>query len=672
MDTNKTHTLQNENIPQQPGARKGRHSSAATDSKELTTDVHFSLFTDYDIELFKAGKHYHLYNKLGSHLVEHNGVKGVYYAVWAPNARYVSVVGNFNGWDRQSMPMYARWDYSGIWELFIPNLESGGYYKYYIESHNGYTVEKGDPYAFHWETPPATATMAWALDYEWTDMQWMNERRERHVLTKPISVYEVHIGSWRRKYDDNGRFLTYREMAEELPAYCRYMGFTHVELMPVMEHPFYGSWGYQITGYFAPSSRFGTPQDFMFLVDQLHNAGIGVILDWVPSHFPTDEHGLGYFDGTHLYEHPDPRKGFHKDWKSLIFNYGRNEVRAFLISNALYWLDKYHIDGLRVDAVASMLYLDYSRNSGEWEPNEFGGRENLEAIAFIKDFNDAVHTHHPDVITIAEESTAFPKVTHPTGGGGLGFDMKWMMGWMNDTLSYFQKDPVYRSHHQGQLTFSIHYAFSERFVLPLSHDEVVYGKHSLINKMPGDTWQQFANLRLLYAYMFGHPGAKMIFMGGDFAQRHEWRHDFSLDWHENHDPKHNGIQKLLKDLNGLYFNEPALYEFNYTYEGFEWIDINDTTNSVISWLRKGRSENDNLIFVANFTPVCRENYRIGIHRMGYYMEIFNSDNQEYSGSDCLNHQELETAPIPRHGRTHSLSLTLPPLGVTVLKFTRGY
>ncbi|HRO41645.1 MAG TPA: 1,4-alpha-glucan branching protein GlgB [Flavipsychrobacter sp.] len=545
---------------------------------------HFSLLTDFDIELFKAGKHFHLYNKLGAHVAEHRGVKGTYFAVWAPNAKYVSVVGSFNGWNRGAHKMQVRWDGSGIWEGFVPQVGKGDYYKYYIESHSGFSVEKGDPYAFHWETPPATASVVWNLDFKWTDNNWMKERSRQHALSKPISVYEVHLGSW-RKTEDN-RFLTYREMAIELPAYCKQMGFTHVELMPVMEHPFFGSWGYQITGYFAPSSRFGTPQDFMYLVNELHKANIGVLLDWVPSHFPSDEHGLAYFDGTHLYEHPDPRKGFHPDWNSYIFNYGRSEVRAFLISNALYWLDKYHIDGLRVDAVASMLYLDYSRNHGEWEPNENGGRENLDSIYFLREFNNSVHLFHPDTITIAEESTAFPGVTHPIDAGGLGFDMKWMMGWMHDTLYYFAKDPVYRNHHHGQLIFSIVYAFLERFMLPLSHDEVVYGKGSLINKMPGDNWQQFANLRLLFAYMYGHPGAKMIFQGGEFAQRHEWRHDFSLDWHESEDAPNKGIQQLVADLNALYRSQPALYERNFTWEGFEWIDFNDTTNSVIAWLRK--------------------------------------------------------------------------------------
>jgi 1,4-alpha-glucan branching enzyme len=630
----------------------------------------YPILTEYDINLFKAGNHYNLYKKLGNHLTEKDGIKGCYFSVWAPNAKYVSVVGNFNGWTRGSHPMDARWDGSGIWEIFIPGVGSQECYKYYIENENGYKVEKGDPYATHWENAPATASITRDLNYEWSDEAWMIERSNNHLLTKPISVYEVHLGSWRRKEDN--QFLSYRELAEELPGYCKYMGFTHVELMPVMEHPFYGSWGYQITGYFAPSSRYGTPEDFMFLIDKLHNAGIGVILDWVPSHFPTDEHGLGYFDGTHLYEHEDPRKGFHQDWKSNIFNYGRNEVRAFLISNAVYWLDKYHIDGLRVDAVASMLYLDYSRNHGEWEPNEFGGRENLEAIRFLKDFNDAVHSHYPDTITIAEESTAFPKVTLPTDAGGLGFDLKWMMGWMHDTLSYFQKDPIYRSHHHGQLTFSIHYAFSEKFVLPLSHDEVVHGKYSLINKMPGDDWQKFANLRLLYSYMYGHPGAKMVFMGGEFAQRHEWKHDYSLDWHENNTDNNQSIQRLLKDLNDIYKHESALYEYNFSYEGFEWIDINDSMNNVISWIRKGKNENEYLIFIANFSPMLRTNYRIGIPKMGYYSELFNSDSQIYGGGNNLNKPELETAPIPKHGRTHSLSLTLPPLGITILKYIRGY
>lgn len=672
MADSKTENIKEKKAPVKRKAPVKKKPDKPTVSTPQNNNESFSLFTDFDIQLFKAGKLYHLYNKMGSQVVEHKGVKGAYFAVWAPNARNVYVIGNFNGWNRQSHPMAARWDGSGIWETFIPHLTKGEYYKYFVESHNGHTAEKGDPYAFHWETPPHTASIVWPLDFKWTDQKWLKERKNGAPLEKPISVYEMHLGSWRKKAEEGGRFLTYREIAAELPAYCQYMGFTHVEMMPVMEHPFFGSWGYQITGYFAPSSRFGTPQDFMHLINELHKAGVGVILDWVPSHFPVDEHGLHFFDGTHLYEHADPRKGFHPDWKSDIFNYGRNEVRGFLIANALYWLDKFHIDALRVDAVASMLYLDYSRNEGEWIPNEFGGRENLEAISFIQEFNDAVHNNHNDVFTVAEESTAYPGVTAPTNSGGLGFDMKWMMGWMHDTLSYFQKEPIYRSHHQGQLAFSIHYAFSEKFTLPLSHDEVVYGKGSLINKMPGDEWQQFANLRLLYAYMYGHPGAKMVFMGGEFAQRHEWQHDYSLDWHENHHPLHNGVQKLLKDLNALYKKEPALYEYNFHPEGFEWIDHQDSMNSVLSWKRKGKQSLDNLIFIANFTPVVRENYRIGIDDRGFYKEVFNSDDLKYGGSDLLNREMIETAPIPRHGKGHSVNLVLPPLGLMVLKYAPDY
>ncbi|EOR94549.1 1,4-alpha-glucan (glycogen) branching enzyme, GH-13-type [Arcticibacter svalbardensis MN12-7] len=636
---------------------------------DILQSIPFSLFTDFDVALFKAGKHYNLYNKLGSHLVNHEGEKGTYFAVWAPAASYVTVVGNFNSWDKNSHPMHVRWDGSGIWELFIPGVLHAEYYKYYIENPNGFKVEKGDPYALHWETPPHTSSITWDQAYTWNDAKWVTERQKENALSKPISVYEVHLGSWRRSTED-GSFLTYREIAAQLPDYCVYMGFTHVEFMPIMEHPFYGSWGYQVTGYFAPSSRFGAPEDFKFLVDQLHLAGIGVILDWVPSHFPVDEHGLGYFDGSHLYEYADPRKGFHPDWKSFIFNLDRNEVREFLISNAFFWLEQFHIDGLRVDAVASMLYLDYSREEGEWIPNQYGGRENLEAISFLRELNTAVHESFPDVITVAEESTSWPGVTHPVHEGGLGFDMKWMMGWMHDTLHYFENDPVYRKYHQGQITFSLLYAFTEKFTLPLSHDEVVYGKQSLLNKMPGDEWQKFANLRLLFAYMYGHPGAKLIFMGGEFAQSHEWQHDFSLDWHENHHPLNNGVQSLVKDLNMLY-HEPALYTYNFTYEGFEWIANNDDQNCVICWRRKGINIEEDLIFVANFTPVVRSNYRIGVSLRGFYKEILNSDSLKYGGSDVLNSGELDAFPIPAHDQTHSLSLTLPPLGVIVLKFSHA-
>jgi 1,4-alpha-glucan branching enzyme len=627
-----------------------------------------SLFTDFDIELFRAGKHYHLFNKLGAHQVEFSETKGTYFAVWAPNAKQVSVIGNFNQWNRDAHQMQVRWDGSGIWECFVPGLNPAEYYKYFIESNNGYQVEKGDPYAFHWETPPNTASITWDLEYKWNDGGWMKNRNGVNPLQKPMSIYELHIGSWRRK--DNvlpNQFLTYRELAQELPAYCNYMNFTHVEFMPVMEHPFYGSWGYQLTGFYAPSSRYGTPQDFMYLIDQLHEAGIGVILDWVPSHFPVDEHGPGYFDGTHLYEYADPRKGFHPDWKSFIFDLSRYEVRAFLISNAIFWLEKYHIDGLRVDAVASMLYLDYSRNDGEWVPNEFGGRENLDSISFLQEFNIAVHDNFPDVFTVAEESTSWPGVTHPVSAGGLGFDLKWMMGWMHDTLHYFENEPIYRKYHQGQLTFSTVYAFSEKFVLPLSHDEVVYGKHSLINKMPGDEWQKFANLRLLYGYMFGHPGAKMIFMGGEFGQQHEWRHDFSLDWNENLGDLNQGVQRVIKDLNAIYKQYPSMYESNFSADGFEWIDADDAEHSILLWQRKGRDPKDTLIFAANFTPVPRLNYRIGVPERGLYTEVLNTDNLYYGGSDLRNEPELDAFPVPVHHQTHSISAVLPPLGLVIFK-----
>jgi 1,4-alpha-glucan branching enzyme len=626
----------------------------------------FSLFTDFDIALFKAGKHYMLYEKLGAYFIDREGITGTYFAVWAPNAIRVTLIGDFNGWNKNSHVLNIRWDSSGIWELFVPEIGTGAHYKYCITSHNGYQVEKADPYGVYMEAPPKTSSIVWKTQFDWTDKNWRKKRAKKKPLEQALAIYECHIGSWRRHAEDN-RFLSYRELAEELPAYCRFMGYTHVEFMPVMEHPFYGSWGYQITGYFAPSSRYGTPADFMYLINKLHEANIGVILDWVPSHFPTDEHGLGYFDGTHLYEYEDPNKGFHPDWKSFIFNYGRNEVRSFLISNALYWIAVYHVDGLRVDGVASILYLDYSRNQGEWSPNVFGGRENLEAIDFLKALNEAVHLHHPDVITIAEESTAWPGVTHPTASGGLGFDLKWMMGWMHDTLFYFQKDPIYRSYHQQLLSFSIYYAFTEQFVLPLSHDEVVHGKRSLIEKMAGDEWQKFANLRLLYASMYAHPGIKMLFMGGEFAQQHEWRHDQSLDWHENDKPLNQGIQRLVSKLNELYRQEPALYEYNFSAAGFEWIDFNDSTNCVLCWVRKGKLSNTFIMAVANYTPQVLRNYRIGVPFKGQYKVIFDSDHSDYGGSGCLQQSVLVTSPIPKHNRSHSLSLKLPPLGIILLK-----
>ena len=629
--------------------------------------VEATLFTEFDTHLFREGKHYHLYNKLGSHLMEYMGTEGVYFAVWAPNAEKISVVGDFNNWDREAHSMNARWDNSGIWEVFIPDAKKGSLYKYFIRSNNGYEAEKGDPFAFQWETPPNTASVVWDLENTWKDKGWMKDRQKKEGKPQPMSVYELHLGSWKRVPEDNLRSLTYLELAEQLPEYIKEMGFTHVEFMPVMEHPFFGSWGYQVTGYFAPSSRFGTPQEFMQLIDSLHQAGIGVILDWVPSHFPSDLHGIHYFDGTYLYEHEDPRKGFHPDWQSYIFNYGRNEVRSFLISNALFWLDKFHADGLRVDAVASMLYLDYSRKEGEWEPNEFGGRENLEAISFLKEFNEVVYREFPDVVTIAEESTAWPMVSKPTYIGGLGFGMKWMMGWMHDTLKYFSEDPINRRYHQNTITFSSNYAFTENFMLPLSHDEVVYGKQSILNKMPGDTWNKFANLRTLYSYMYAHPGTKLLFMGAEFGQTTEWNHDGSLEWHLTNEEPHSKIQETFRELNKLYKQEPALYEKAFSQEGFEWVDIYDEENSIISFLRKGEDPKDNILVICNFTPVPRENYRVGVEKAGNWKEIFNSDDERFGGSNVKNQKKIESQELPAHRQEHSLSLTLPPMGVIFLK-----
>lgn len=629
--------------------------------------VEATLITDFDVHLFKEGKHFHLYKKFGSHLMEYMGTEGVYFSVWAPNAKKVAVMGDFNNWSKDSHTMKARWDHSGIWEVFIPEAKKGSLYKYFIRSNNGYEAEKGDPFAFSWETPPNTASMVWNLENTWNDQSWMEDRKKKEGKPQPYSVYELHLGSWKRVPEDGFRSLSYRELAEDLPNYLKEMGFTHVEFMPVMEHPFFGSWGYQITGYFAPSSRFGTPQDFMYLIDKLHQAGIGVILDWVPSHFPSDLHGLHYFDGTYLYEHADPQKGFHPDWQSYIFNYGRNEVRAFLISNALFWLEMFHADGLRVDAVASMLYLDYSRNEGEWEPNEFGGRENLEAISFLKEFNEVVYKEFPDAVTIAEESTAWPMVSKPTYIGGLGFGMKWMMGWMHDTLEYFSKDPVHRRHHQNTITFSSNYAFTENFMLPLSHDEVVYGKGSILNKMPGDEWNKFANIRTLYSYMFAHPGTKLLFMGSEFGQPSEWNHDGSLEWHLTNNGLHRKVQETLKELNRIYRTEPAFYEKAFSFEGFEWVDINDEENSIISFLRKGNEPKDNILVVCNFTPVPRENYRIGVEEEGKWKEIFNSDDDRFGGSNIKNPEEIESQAISAHRRNNSLSLILPPMAVIYLK-----
>jgi 1,4-alpha-glucan branching enzyme len=627
-----------------------------------------SLLTDHDIYLFKQGNHFKLYEKLGSHVMTVGGEAGTLFAVWAPNAAKVSVIGDFNGWDKNAHALRVRDDSSGIWEGFIPGVSHGTLYKYHIRSrvHN-HEAAKGDPFAFSWEVPPKTASIVWDVSYAWSDSEWMKGRHRRNALSSPISVYELHPGSWRRVPEENNRSLTYRELADILPAYVRDTGFTHVEFMPVMEHPFYGSWGYQVTGYFAPTSRYGSPQDFMHLIDRLHQEGIGVVLDWVPSHFPDDIHGLVYFDGTHLYEHVDPRKGFHPEWHSCIFNYGRYEVRNFLISNALFWLDKYHADGLRIDAVASMLYLDYSRQEGEWIPNPYGGRENLEAIDFLRSLNREVYRAFPDVQTIAEESTAWPMVSRPVHVGGLGFGMKWNMGWMHDTLEYFSTDPVFRKYHQGMITFSIWYAFFENFMLPLSHDEVVHGKGSLAGRMPGNGKQKLANLRLLLGVQYLHPGKKLVFMGGEFGQWREWNHEESLDWHLLRYQEHHGVWQWIRDLNLLYRNEAALHEFDFEPAGFEWVDISDQEQSIISFLRRGRKTEDLFLAICNFTPVPRFNYRVGVPEGGRWIEVLNSDAAEYGGDGYGNVGGAEAEPVACHRRDHSLSLTLPPLGLLVFK-----
>ncbi|HZC00014.1 MAG TPA: 1,4-alpha-glucan branching protein GlgB [Gammaproteobacteria bacterium] len=632
--------------------------------------VHYevNLLTEHDIFLFKEGTHGRLYQKLGSHLLTVDGVQGTHFAVWAPNAERVSVIGDFNRWDRHAHPLRAREDGSGIWEGFIPAVRQGALYKYRIASrYHGYRVDKGDPFAFRWELPPQTAAQVWDLDYQWGDAAWRQARHNANKLVAPCTIYEVHLGSWRRVPEQGNRYLTYRELALQLAEYVKEMGFTHVELLPVMEHPFYGSWGYQTIGYFAPTARYGTPQDLMFLVDHLHQQGIGVILDWVPSHFPNDEHGLAYFDGTYLFEHADPKQGYHPEWKSYIFNYGRHEVCAFLLSSALFWLDHYHIDGIRVDAVASMLYLNYARQEGEWIPNPHGGKENLEAISFIRQLNEAVYRDHPEAQTIAEESTSWPMVSRPTYVGGLGFGMKWNMGWMHDTLNYLAQDPIHRKYSHDQLSFSLWYAFYENFVLPLSHDEVVHGKASLIGKMPGDDWQKFASLRLLFGYMYGHPGKKLLFMGGEFAQWREWNHDESLHWHLLQYPMHQGIQRWVRDLNQLCRLEPALHELDFAAVGFEWIDVHNAEQSVIGFIRKAKSTDTLILVVANFTPVPRLNYRVGAPRGGWWQEILNSDAELYGGCGYGNLGGIEAAPVQTHGRYYSLSLTLPPLGILFLK-----
>ena len=631
------------------------------------TKVH-SLFSEFDISLFQAGKHYRLYEKFGSHIITVDGQEGTYFAVWAPSAKMVSVVGDFNFWLEGEHQLNVRWDGSGIWEGFIPGVGKGATYKYKIQSaNNDIRTEKADPFARRCEHPPRTASEVWEDDYEWQDKKWMKNRKKNNALDAPFSVYEVHLGSWKKQIEEN-RFLSYRELADELVDYVDDMNFTHVEFMPIMEYPYDPSWGYQLTGYFAPTSRFGYPDEFKYLVDKFHEKGIGVLLDWVPSHFPSDDHGLGFFDGSHLYEHPDRRKGYHQDWKSLIFNYGRNEIKSFLISNAIFWLDQYHADGLRVDAVASMLFLDYSREEGQWEPNEFGGRENLEAISFIKEMNAAVYESFPDVQTIAEESTSFPQVSRPIYTGGLGFGMKWMMGWMHDALEYFSKEPIYRKHHQNDLTFSLNYAFTENFMLPLSHDEVVYGKKAIVDKMPGDEWQKFGNLRLLYSFMYTHPGAKLLFQGGEFGQTSEWNFQGSLDWHLLDYDVHKGAQTLVKDLNKLYKKEPALHKKQFSHEGFEWIDHGDHQNSVLSFIRKGDDEKDNVVVILNLTPVPRENYRVGLPKAGTLKEVFNSDAKKYNGTNNYTNTKLSSDKKEWNGRENSIELNLPPLGMIAYKY----
>jgi 1,4-alpha-glucan branching enzyme len=616
--------------------------------------------TDFDVHLFREGRHTRLYERLGCHL-EPGGAR---FALWAPNARAVSVIGDFNGWDPSAHALSPRADSSGIWERAAVDAAAGAHYKFRITTDSGEQFDKADPFAFCSQLPPETASRAWNLDYTWGDGDWMAARQRRNALAAPMSIYEVHLGSWRRR---NGDWLSYREAAQALADYVLQMGFTHVELLPLTEHPFYGSWGYQTTGYFAPTARYGTPQDLMYLVDLLHRHGIGVLLDWVPSHFPDDPHGLGRFDGTYLYEHADPRQGYHPEWHSSIFNYGRHEVRAFLLSSAHFWLSRYHFDGLRVDAVASMLYLDYGRQEGEWIPNRYGGNENLEAIEFLRVLNESVYRDFPDVQTIAEESTAWPMVSRPLYLGGLGFGLKWNMGWMHDTLAYVREDPLYRKYHQDRLTFSLLYAFSENFVLPLSHDEVVHGKGSLIGKQPGDGWQQFAGLRALYGYMWAHPGKKLLFMGCEFGQRREWTHEGELEWWVAAQfPEHAGVQRWVADLNRVYRSEPALHEIDFDAAGFEWIDCSDADNSVFAFLRKARN-GEAVLAVCHFTPVARQNYRVGVPWPGFWRELLNSDATHYGGAGRGNLGGLASNPVPAHGRMHSLTLTLPPLSMMLFK-----
>jgi 1,4-alpha-glucan branching enzyme len=636
-----------------------------------TKDVpDFTLLGDDDLYLFNEGSHIRLYEKLGAHPCQVDGVTGAYFAVWAPNAERVTVMGDFNEWSKKGPELRPRAQ-SGIWEGFVPSVASGSRYKYRISSrYRDYNVEKADPFAFRTEIPPATASILWDLDYQWNDEGWRVQQRSLDPLTAPLAIYEVHLGSWRRILEENNRSLSYRELASALVDYVTRIGFNAVEFMPVMEHPFFGSWGYEVTGYYAPTSRYGVPQDFMYLIDRLHQHEISVILDWVPAHFPDDEHGLVFFDGSHLYEPADTRQAYQPDWNSLVFDFARPEVRSFLISNALFWCDRYHVDGLRVDAVASMLYLDYSRKDGEWIPNQYGGRENLHAIEFLRSLNQEVYKYHPHIITIAEESTAWPMVSRPTYVGGLGFLAKWDMGWMHDTLEYMRRDPLYRRYHHNEITFRMKYAFSENFVLPLSHDEVVYGKASLLAKMPGDDWQKFASLRLLFGYQYAQPGKKLLFMGSEFGQWEEWQHDRSPQWDLLSSAPHEGVQKWVRDLNFAHHSEPALHEMDFDTRGFEWINANDSEQSVLSFIRKGRSA-QTVAVVCNFTPVVRRDYRIGVDTGGFWREILNSDSTDYGGSGQGNLGGARTAPVPSHGRPYSLELTLPPLAAIFLKCPAG-
>jgi 1,4-alpha-glucan branching enzyme len=626
----------------------------------------FSLFSLKDIQLFQEGSHDRLYEKFGSHTVTYEGVTGTYFAVWAPNAAYVSVIGDFNEWNTYSHTLLPRWDKSGIWEGFLPGIKEDQLYKYFIRSNSGEELRKGDPYANRWELRPKTASVVSNLEYKWKDAAWMKSRGKKNSLKSPFSVYEVHLGSWRRPDpNDHEVFYSYKEIGAMLVPYVKEMGFTHVEFMPVMEHPFDGSWGYQLTGFYAPTARYGTPQEFMALVDAFHHAGIGVILDWVPSHFPYDDHGLYRFDGTHTYEYADMRKGFHPDWNSYVFNYARNEVRSFLLSNALFWLDKFHIDGLRVDAVASMIHLDYSRKAGQWEPNEQGGNENLEAISFLKEMNSTIYSRFPDVQTIAEESTSFYGVSRPVFMGGLGFGMKWMMGWMNDTLDYFKKDPYFRKWYHNQITFSIMYTFSENFMLPLSHDEVVHGKSPMIYKMPGDDWQQFANLRLMYSYMFTHPGTKLLFMGDEIADTKEWNYKTELSWDLLKHKTHEGLQQYVKALNKLYTTEPILYETQFDINTFEWINAEDHENSVLIYARKSPA-GEVILIALNMTPIPREDYPVAIPWKNSFKEMLNSDAAVFYGSNVVNTGTLKPRP-GKYGKPYDLLLRLPPLGASILK-----